>query len=579
MYAMSGYGWLQLAAVIVAVAIAAPLLGRYLAAVHGGGPAPGDRLFAPIERLVYRVLGVTPSRQQQWPSYAGAMLAFGAVSTVALFLILRVQDRLPLNPTDAPAVPSLLAFNTAASFATGTNWQAYAGESTMSHFSQMAGLVVAQFTAAAVGMSVAVAVVRGLLHRRRDTPEGVDPLVLGNFWVDLVRNTLRVLLPIAVVASIAMISQGAVQNLDGNTEVTTVEGGATQVVPGGLVASQEVMKTLGTNGGGFYNVGSAHPFGNPTGLTSAIELVLVLAIPFAFPLMYGRLSGRRRHGATIAAVMAIVWLAPVVIGSLAEADGNPALDTHGVDQSVTADQAGGNMEGKDVRFGPNGSVLLSVGTMGTSAGVTPAMLDSYTPTGGATALGPILLGEISPGGVGTGLTGMLVFVIIAVFVGGLMVGRTPEYLGKKVRGTEMKLATLYILIVPILVLAGTAASVLLDTAKRSALNPGAHGFTEMLYAFASAANGNGSAFAGLNANTDWYNVTLGLAMLGGRFLLLITVLAVAGSLARGRIHASTSATLQPSGPTFGTLLLGVVLIVGGLTYLPAMMLGPLAELP
>jgi K+-transporting ATPase ATPase A chain len=574
---MSGYGWLQLVAAVAAVAVLAPLLARYLEAIHGGGPAPGDRLFAPIERVTYRLLGVVPSRGQRWSGYAGSMVVFGAVSSVVLFVLLRLQHLLWLNPTSAPAVPSALAFNTAVSFVTGTNWQAYAGESTLSHLAQTAGLVVAQFSAAAVGMSVAIAVVRGLLHRRRDTPEEPDPGLIGNFWVDLVRNTLRVLLPIAVVATVAMVAAGAVQNLHGNTEATTLER-VRQVIPGGLVASQEVMKTLGTNGGGFYNVGSAHPFANPNGLTNAIELVLVLAIPFAFPLMYGRMAGRRRHGYTLAAVMAVLWLAPVVVGGVVESGGNTELDALGVEQTVAADQPGGNMEGKEVRFGPNGSVLLSIGTMGTSAGVTPAMLDSYTPLGGAAALGPILLGEISPGGVGTGLTGMLMFSLVAVFIGGLMVGRTPEYLGKKVRATEMKLAALYLLVVPTVVLAGTATSVLLKTATSSALNPGPHGFTEIVYAYASAATGNGSAFAGLNANTDWYNVSLGVAMLCGRFLLLITVLALAGSLARGRHHASTRATLQPSGLTFGALLLAVTVIVGGLTYLPALMLGPLAEL-
>jgi K+-transporting ATPase ATPase A chain len=510
-------------------------------------------------------------------SYAVSVLAFGAVSVVGLFALLRLQGALPFNPTNAPAVPAPLAFNTSISFVTGTDWQAYAGESTMSHLSQMVGLVVAEFTATAVGMAVALAVVRGILHRRRrHTEEEFESPPLGNFWADLVRSIVRVLLPIAAIATLLMVSQGAVQNLRGSTIATTVDG-AVQVIPGGPVATQEVIKTLGTNGGGFFNAGSAHPLANPNGLTNALELVLALVIPFAFPLMYGRLAGRPRQGHTIVAVMAVLWLAPVLVGSFAEGNGNERLDRIGVEQGARAGQDGGNLEGKEVRLGSDGSVLLSVGTMGTSAGTTPAALDSYTPVGGATALGPILLGEISPGGVGTGLYGMLIYVMLAVFIGGLMVGRTPDYLGQKLQTTQMKLVAMYILVVPFIVLAGTAASVLVSTAASSALNPGAHGFTEIFYAFASAANGNGSAFAGLNANTDWYNTILGLVMLAGRFLPMVIVLALAGSLSVKELHAPSRATMPTSGPTFGVLLVGVVLIVGGLTYLPALVLGPMAD--
>jgi len=566
----------QLVVVIVALAVVSPLLGRYMAAVFGGSRAPGDRFFAPIERRVFRLLGISPDNSQRWSSYALSVLAFGAVSVFGLYLLLRFQHVLPFNPTGAPAVGGVLAFNTAVSFVTGTNWQAYAGESTMSHLSQMSGLVVAQFTATAVGMAVAVALVRGILqfHVRHSehTPEGL----LGNFWADLVRGILRVLLPLAAIATVVMVSQGAVENLHGNTAATTVEG-ATQVIPGGPVATQEVIKTLGDNGGGFYNVGSAHPLANPNGLTNGFELVLSLALPFAFPFMYGRMAGRPRQGYTIVAVMAVLWLAPIVFATVTESTGNPRLDAIGVDQTHHPTQVGGNMEGKDLRFGPAGSVILSVGTMGTSAGVTPAALDSYTPSGGSMALGPILLGEITPGGAGTGLYGMLVYVMIAVFIGGLMVGRTPEFMGQKLQTTEMKLVSMYVIVIPFVVLGGTAATVLLSTARRSALNAANHGFTEMLYAFASAANGNGSAFAGLNANTNWYNTMLGVTMLAGRFLPIIIVLALAGSLSRKQIHAPSIATMPTSGFTFGGLLTGVVLIVGGLTYFPALVLGPIAE--
>jgi K+-transporting ATPase ATPase A chain len=566
----------QLVVIIVVLAVVSPLLGRYLAAVFGGGRAPGDRVFGPIERRVFRMLGINPDNGQRWSSYALSVLAFGAVSVFGLYALLRFQHILPFNPTGAPAVGGVLAFNTAVSFVTGTNWQAFAGESTMSHLSQMSGLVVAQFTATAVGMAVAIALVRGLLQFRVRHSEQVPEGLLGNFWADLVKTILRVLLPLAAIATVVMMSQGAVQNLHGNTAATTVEG-ATQVIPGGPVATQEVIKTLGDNGGGFYNVGSAHPLANPNGLTNAFELVLSLALPFAFPFMYGRLAGRPRQGYTIVAVMAVLWLGPIVYATVTEGNGNPRLDTIGVDQGHNGAQAGGNMEGKDLRFGPAGSVALSVGTMGTSAGVTPAALDSYTAAGGSMALGPILLGEITPGGAGTGLYGMLVYVMVAVFIGGLMVGRTPEFLGQKLQTTQMKLISMYVLVIPFVVLGGTAATVLIRSATRSALNPANHGFTEMLYAFASAANGNGSAFAGLNANTNWYNTMLSLTMLAGRFLPMVIVLALAGSLSRKQVHAPSIATMPTSGPTFAGLLTGVVIILGGLTYLPALVLGPIAE--
>jgi potassium-transporting ATPase potassium-binding subunit len=573
---MTGAAWIQLAVIVLAVAAVAPLLGRYLAAVHSPGRSPGDRVFLPVERLVYRLIRVDPASSQRWQAYALSVVAFGTVSVWWLFLMLRFQSVLPFNPPDAPAVEPVLAFNVATSFVTGTNWQSYAGETTMSHLSQMAGLVVAQFTAAAVGMSVALAVVRGLVHRRGWNGDAGSEEPFGNFWVDVVRNTVRVLLPIAILAAIVMVSQGAVQNLQGNSTVETITG-AGQVIPGGPVATQEVLKTLGTNGGGLYNAGSAHPLANPNGLTNAFELLLSLAIPFAFPFMYGRLIGHRRQGYTIVAVMAVLWVAPMVVAGVVESNGNPRADAVAVSRETTAEQPGGNMEGKESRFGPAASAQTTIGTMGTSAGITNSALDSYMPVGGASALGPILLGEISPGGVGSGLYGMLIYILLAVFIGGLLVGRTPEFLGKKVLGTQVKLIALYVLVLPLVILAGTAGSVLLSTAKASALNPGAHGFTEIFYAYTSAANGNGSAFAGLNSNTDWYNTTLGLVMLAGRFLPMVVALAIGGSLSKSRVFARSYATMPTSGPTFAVFLLSVVLILRGLTYLPALALGPAAD--
>ena len=515
----------------------------------------------------------TPTSGQTWPPYARSVIGFRVVSVLGLYLLLRMQGALPLNPTGVDGFEPALAFNTAVSFVTGTNWQAYAGENTASHGAQMFGLVVGQFTAAAVGMSVALAMVRGLRYRRAAGDSHVP--LLGNFWVDLTRNTVRVLLPLAIVGAVLLASQGAVQNLDGNLEVTTVEGAA-QVIPGGPSASQEVIKTLGTNGGGFYNTNSAHPFENPNGLSNVISLLLVVAIPFAFALMYGRMVADRRQGRMLLAIMAVLWLAPIIVGAAAEADGNDRLAAVGVEQAADAPE-GGNMEGKEVRLGTAASTTLAIGTMGTSAGVASSALDSYTPIGGLSALAPILLGEISPGGVGSGLYAMLIYVLLAVFIGGLMVGRTPELLGKKVGGAQIRLVVLYVLTLPVVILAGAAAAVVLPTALESRLNDGPHGFTEIFYAYASAANGNGSAFAGLNANTDWYNTTLGIAMLAGRFLLIVPVLALAGSFARAASTRRRSAPCRRAARRSAGCSSAVTLIVGGLTYLPALILGPIVE--
>jgi K+-transporting ATPase ATPase A chain len=563
---MSRSGWEQLLFIVVVTAVVAPLLGRYLAATFRGGKAPGDTMFLPVERLVFRVTGVDPDNSWTWRAYALAVLAFGVVSTLFLYVLLRLQGVLPGNPTHAPGIPSLLSFNTAVSFITGTNWQAYSGETQASYLAQMTGLVVAQFTAAAVGLSVALAVIRGVA--------GKSPTI-GNLWADLTRSLVRVFVPLSIISALVMVSQGAVQNLAGFRTASTLAGG-TQAIPGGPVASMEAIKLLGTNGGSFYGVGGAHPFENPTGFTNMFDLLLVIVLPFAIAFMFGRLIDKRRQGYAIVAVMAILFLGHTVISMQAEVHGNHLLPAH-VSQVVSADNPGGNMEGKEVRFGPDGSALMTVGTMGTTAGATDSALDSYTPVGGAGAFVGILLGEVSPGGDGGGLYSMLVFALLAVFVAGLMVGRTPEFLGKKIRGSQMKLIVAYVLTIPIVTLVLGSISLVIPAGKSSILNPGFHGLSEVTYAFASAANNNGSAFAGLAANTAWYNTMLGIAMLIGRFIPIVLALAIAGSLAGARVHARTRATLDTTGPTFAVFLLGVIVIVGGLIYLPMLILGPIGE--
>jgi K+-transporting ATPase ATPase A chain len=565
---MTTASWLQFFALVLALCLSIPLLGRYLARVFGGGPVPGDRVFGPVERLLYRLTGVDPDREQRWPTYATSLLAFSAVSVVALYALQRFQGSLPFNPTGVDGVPPALAFNTAVSFVTNTNWQNYAAENTMSHLTQMVGLAVQNFVSAAVGLAVAVALIRGLVRRRSDT--------IGNFWVDLVRGTVRVLLPIAFVAAIVLVSQGVVQNLGGFDTVTTVEGAA-QVIPGGPAASQEAIKEVGTNGGGYLNANSAHPLANPNGFTNLFEIYLLLLIPFSLAVAFGRMAGDKRQGMAVLAAMLALWLASAGIAMAFEVDGNPELDARHVSQMVNDDQAGGNAEGKEVRFGPSGSGLFAAATTGTSTGAVNSAHDSFTPGGGAVPLVNIMLGEVSPGGVGAGLYGMLIFAILAVFIAGLMVGRTPEYLGKKIQAAEMKLVVLYILIVPIVVLTFTGISVVMDSSQSSILNTGPHGLTEVTYAFTSAANNNGSAFGGLTGNTDWYNSTLGLCMLAGRFLLIVPALAIAGALAR-KPRVPVSAGTFPTGtPLFATLLVGVVLIVVGLTYFPVLSLGPVVE--
>ncbi len=559
-------GWEQLLFVAAVTVVTAPLLGRYLAATFRGGKAPGDRVFLPLERPVYRALRIDPESSWSWRGYALAVLAFGLVSTLLLYLILRLQGHLPLNPTHAPDMPPLLSFNTAASFITGTNWQAYEGETAASYLAQMAGLVVAQFTAGAVGLAVALAVIRGFTGSAR---------TVGNFWVDLTRSLVRVFVPLSILGALVLVGQGAVQNLSGFRTADTLAGG-TQQIPGGPVSSMEVIKLLGTNGGSFYGVGGAHPFENPTGFTNMFELLLVIVLPFAIVVMFGRLTGRPRQAYAIIAVMAVIFLGHTVVSMQAEVHGNHLLPAS-VSQVVSGTNPGGNMEGKETRFGPEASALMTVGTMGTTAGATDSALDSYTPVGGAGAFVGILLGEISPGGDGGGLYGILVLALLAVFVAGLMVGRTPEFFGKKIRGPQMKLVVAYTLTIPVVVLVLGSTALVIEPGYSSILNPGMHGLSEVMYAYASSANNNGSAFAGLSADTTWYNLTLGLVMLVGRFVPIVLVLAIAGSLAGARVHARTRATLDTTGPTFAAFLLGVIVIVGGLIYFPMLILGPIGE--
>jgi K+-transporting ATPase ATPase A chain len=565
---MDGSAWLQLGALVGTVALLTPLLGSYIAGIYGDGPGPGSRFFLPVERLIYRSVGVDPGREQRWTGYALSLLAFSLISILGLYLLLRTQHLLPFNPTDMESVPPGLAFNIAVSFTSNTNWQNYGGEATLSHFSQFAGLVTQNFVSAAVGLGVMAALIRGLIRRRADT--------LGNFWVDLTRSVTRLLLPLAFVFAIVLVPLGVIQNLDGMTPVATVEGDV-QELPGGPVASQLAIKQLGTNGGGFFNTNSAHPFENPNGLSNFLQTVALVLIPFATVDAFGRMIGNRRQGLVLLAVMAVLWLGSIGAAVWAETSGNSSLDETGVDQVVAADSPGGNLEGKETRFGPAASAVWAAATTGSSNGSVNAMHDSLTPVGGLVTLGNMLLGEISPGGVGVGLTGMLVFVLLTVFIAGLMVGRTPEFLGKKIQASEIKLATLYILAMPAVVLIFTSISVLLPEALDARTNQGPHGLSEILYGFASTGNNNGSAFGGLSSNNAWYNPTQAFAMLVGRFLLIIPVLAIAGTLGRKQPVAASAGTFPTDRPLFAVLLLGIVVIVAGLTFFPALALGPIAE--
>jgi K+-transporting ATPase ATPase A chain len=567
---MSAGSWAQFIALAALVLVTAPLIGWYMALVYGEGKkAPGDRVFLPVERAVYRLCRVDDTQEQRWTTYAFAVIGFSIFSLISLYLLLRFQGSLPLNPNNFAGPINHLSWDTAVSFTTNTNWQSYAGETTMSNLSQMLGLAVHNFTSAAVGMAVLAAFIRGLARRRAST--------LGNFWVDLTRTMTRILIPIAFVFALFLVSQGVIQNFHGDRSVKTVEG-TEQVIPGGPAASQISIKQLGTNGGGFFNVNSAHPFENPGPLNDFVEMYAIVALPFGFAFMFGRMVGDKRQGRAVFAIMLVIWAGLSVAAMSFEGNGNPKLTALGANQSVTSTQSGGNMEGKEVRFGTAASGLWAASTTGTSNGSVNSMHDSFTPLGGMVPLSHMMLGEVSPGGVGVGLNGLLILVILSVFIAGLMVGRTPEYLGKKIQAGEMKLVVLYILAMPLVLLGFAAASMFVGSVKDTTIfNPGPHGLSEILYAFTSGANNNGSAFAGITATTQWMDTTLGIAMLVGRFMLMIPVLGIAGSLARKQPSPATAGTFPTHTPLFGGLVIGVTVIVAGLTFFPALALGPIVE--
>ncbi len=575
---MSWQSIVQALILVAALVITVPIFGRYMANVYGArkdGSAPGDRVFGPIERLIYRVCRIDAKREQRWNVYALSLVAFSIMSFLALYAIQRLQGSLPLNPTDRSSVSPMGAFNSAVSFVTNTNWQWFSGEQVMSHFTQMIGFTVQNFVSAAAGMAVAVALIRGIVRRRTRN--------LGNFWVDITRTIVRILVPLALVVTVVLISQGAIQTLRGDKVVATVDQSTAtadapvveQHIPGGPFASQEAIKELGTNGGGPYNANSSHPFENPTGFTSLFEIYLLLLIPFSLMVTFGRLVNDKRQSRVLVAVMAGFLVLFTGFTMFAEQNGNPLLTTLGVNQSISTTQSGGNMEGKEVRFGAAGCGLFAGSTTGTSTGAVNCMHDSFTPLGGAAPMTSMKLGEISPGGVGVGLMGILINALLAVFIAGLMVGRTPEYLGKKIQASEMKLVTLYILAMPFAVLTFAAASVLLKSANT--FQGGAHGLSEVLYNFASTGNNNGSAFAYQGTGTQWYTSTMGISMLMGRFFTIIPALAIGGSLAGKPKVPATSGTMPTHTPLFGLLVTGVIAIVAGLTFFPALALGPILE--
>lgn len=559
---MTALGWLQIAAVFLLVLVCVKPLGLFMARVFGGERTFLSPLLQPVEHGLYRLAGVDPAHEKGWRSYTVAMLVFNAAGFVFLYALMRLQGWLPLNPQEFTAVSPDLAFNTAISFVTNTNWQAYGGETTMSHLVQMAGLAVQNFLSAATGMALALVFVRALARAKSPT--------VGNFWVDLTRATLYVLLPLSIIVALAYVATGLPQTWLGAVDATTLEG-AKQTLSLGPVASQEAIKQLGTNGGGFFNVNAAHPFENATAISNVISIWSMLVIAAALPITFGKMVGDSRQGWALLAAMLVLLVVASGLAYWAEANGNPLLSALGVDQTL------GNMEGKEVRFGTAMSALFAAVTTGLSCGAVNAMHDSFTPLGGLVPLIMIQLGEVLPGGVGSGLYGMLVFAIVAVFIAGLMVGRTPEYLGKKIEAKEMKLAMLALLILPLAILGFSAAAAMLPNALASLANAGPHGLSEILYAYSSATGNNGSAFAGLSANTIWYNITLGLAMLLGRFGYVVPVMAMAGALAAKTRASASEGTFPTHTMLFVALLIGTILIVAGLEFFPALALGPIVE--
>jgi K+-transporting ATPase ATPase A chain len=584
--------FIQCAIYMVVLLLAVKPLGLYMARVYENEPMWIDKILGPVERLIYRLTGVRRDVEMNWKTYAVAVMFFNALGILVVYLIQRVQNHLPLNPMAMPPVSPDSSFNTAVSFATNTNWQGYAGESTMSYLTQMMALAVQNFKSAATGMAVLVAMIRGFARKKSET--------IGNFWVDLVRTTLYILLPIAAVFTMVLVWQGVPQTLKPSVTVPLVQqytsspagvsGGSMdpglrpagmtarmQTIAVGPVASQEAIKMIGTNGGGFFNVNSAHPYENPTPLTNFLELEAILLIAAALCYTFGKMVGKPSEGWAILAAMTVIFLPLLWLCVSMEQGGNPALAKLGINQSYSALQSGGNMEGKEVRFGIAGSALWATATTAASNGSVNAMHDSFTPLGGIVPMILMKLGEVIYGGVGSGLYGMLIFVLIAVFIAGLMVGRTPEFLGKKIEAYEVKMASIATLVPGFLVLFGTAIAVVTKAGLAGMSNPGPHGFSEVLYGFASAGNNNGSAFAGLNANTPFYNTALGIAMFFARYWIIIPVLAIAGSLARKKIVPPSAGTLPTDTPLFVFFLVSVVIIVGALTFVPALALGPIVE--
>ncbi|MGO9716562.1 MAG: potassium-transporting ATPase subunit KdpA [Steroidobacteraceae bacterium] len=596
MSANTMFGLLLIAFLVVLVLCVKPF-GSYMADVMEGRSHFALRTGARIEALLYRLCGIDSSEEMSWKQYAIALLLFNVLGAVIIYGLQRLQLFLPLNPQKFPAVSPDSSFNTAVSFITNTNWQGYSGESTMGYLAQMAGLAVQNFLSAATGIVVAIALVRGFARHTVRT--------IGNFWVDITRSTLYVLLPLACVLALVLVSQGVIQNFDGYKDATTVEkvtyqnpktdaegnplkdaaGNAvtetattqTQSLPMGPVASQESIKELGTNGGGFYNANSAHPYENPTALTNLLEMLAIFIIPFALTYTFGKMVGDTRQGWVVLIAMLILFVPLVITAFHSEHHGNPLVAKQGIDEVASATQSGGNMEGKETRFGIAASALFTAVTTATSCGAINTMHDSLMPLGGFVPLFLIELGEVAPGGVGTGMYSILMFAILGVFIAGLMIGRTPEYLGKKIEALEMKLASIFILTTPFVVLIGTAVAVVTVAGKAGVANPGPHGFTEILYAFSSAANNNGSAFAGISANTVFYNVSTGLAMFIARFWPIVAALAIAGSLASKKRVPVTEGTMPTHGPLFVVLLIGSILLIGVLTYVPALALGPVVE--
>ncbi|NUO82260.1 potassium-transporting ATPase subunit KdpA [candidate division KSB1 bacterium] len=574
---MTRNGYLQIGFYFVVLIALAKPLGSYMARVYEGKPCGLGRVLGPFERLIYRLCGVRSDEEMNWRTYALAMLLCNFAGLLVVYTLQRLQHLLPLNPQGFAAVTPDSAFNTAISFASNTNWQGYGGETTMSYLTQMLGLTVQNFVSAAAGMATLVALIRGLARRTAQT--------LGNFWVDLTRTTLYLLLPLAIVLALLQASQGVIQNFDAYQSVPLLQptvdanGNAVtaQVLPMGPAAAQISIKQLGTNGGGFFNVNSAHPFENPTPLSNFFEMLAILLIPAASCYMFGKMVGDTRQGWAVLAAMTIIFVALLAVCVNAEQSGNPAFTKMDVDQRASALHSGGNMEGKETRCGIANSALWATATTAASNGSVNSMHDSYTPLGGLVPLWLMQLGEVVYGGVGSGLYGMLVFAIIAVFIAGLMVGRTPEYLGKKIEAYEMKMASLVILIPPLVVLGFTALAVVTEAGRAAIFNSGVHGFSEVLYAFSSQGNNNGSAFAGLGANNPFYNISGGIAMLFARYWLALPTLALAGSLARKKVVPAGPGTLPTHNAMFIFLLIGVVIIVGALTFIPALALGPIVE--